>query len=108
MEERKSVQRGVKCVVELRDRNIEKSRAGFRRDAQQNSKNKAVPRPRRQPKEAEKFSRKQLNRVRTSRGVLSPPKRKSDGLNQKTLVGHVVTSANSIQHCGFSGCGVAP
>jgi len=99
----------VKCVLELGDRNIKKFRGDFSRDAQQNSKNKAVPQPTRHPKEAEKFNRKQLDRVGSSRlGVRSSPKRGPDGLNQKTLMGYVFTSANSVQHRGFSGRSVAP
>src|SRR5260370_16329927 len=66
-EERKSVQRGVCRVNELGDRNIEKSRADFRREAQQNSKNKTVPRPWLQHKEAAKLSAQQLDRVASIR-----------------------------------------
>jgi hypothetical protein len=102
------LQRSVKCVLELGDRNIEKSDADFRRDAQQNSKNKAVPRPWVQPKEAEKLSGNPLHLVGCICGVRSSPKRGPDSLNQKTPMGSVFTSANSVQHCGFSSRGVAP
>jgi hypothetical protein len=107
-EKRKLLQRGVRCVLELGDRNIEESRADFRRKAQQNSKNKAVPQQLLHFKEAAKLSGKQLNRAGSIRGARSSPKRGPDGLDQKTPRGCVFTSSNSVQHRGFSDRSVAP
>jgi hypothetical protein len=97
----KLLQRGVKCVLELRDRNIEKSRADFRREAQQNSKNKAVPQQRLQSKEAAKLSGKQPDRAGSIRGARSSPKRGPDGLNQKTDFGVPARFRSSDPECDF-------
>lgn len=98
----------VHCVLELGDRNIEKSGADFRRKAHQNSKDKAVPRQRLQHKEAAKLWGQQWDRVGSARRVRSSPKCGPDGLNQKTSTGYIFASANSVQHRGFSGRGVGP
>jgi hypothetical protein len=54
-EEWELVQSGVHFVLELGDRNIEKSRADLRRKAHQDSENKAVPRHWLEHKEAAKL-----------------------------------------------------
>jgi hypothetical protein len=74
-EKRKLLQRGVKCVLEIGDRNVEQSRADIRREAQQNSKNKAVPQERLQSKETAKLTGKQFGRRGSIRGTRSSPKR---------------------------------
>jgi hypothetical protein len=106
--ERKLVQRGVVCVVELGDRNIEKSSADFRREAQANSKNEAVPRPWLQPEEAEQITGKQLHRIRGIRESRTSPKCGPDGLNLKTPVGYLLTGADAIKHRSFRSRRVAP
>jgi hypothetical protein len=56
------VQRRVDRLLELGDRNVEKPRTVYARQAHENSKNKAVPRKRPQRKEAAQFRGKQLER----------------------------------------------
>jgi hypothetical protein len=53
--ERELNQRCIKRALELGERNLEKFRADFEREAQQNSNNKALPRQRLQYKEAPQF-----------------------------------------------------
>jgi len=53
--ERELNQRRIKRALELGERNLEKFRADFEREAHQNSKNKAPPRQRLQYKEAPQF-----------------------------------------------------
>ena len=66
-EERKLGQRSIYGVIELVDRNVEKFRADFGREAHQNSKNKAMPQQRLQRKEAPKFRREALDFIGTVR-----------------------------------------
>jgi hypothetical protein len=80
------VQGGAKRVLELDDRNIEKTCRHVRREAQQNSKNKAVPQERLQPKEAAKLSGKPLNLVGSICGARSSPKSGPYCRDQKTPI----------------------
>ena len=61
------VQGGANRVLKLDVGNVEDFRADLRREAHQNSKNKAVPQQRRQQKKAAKFGRKQFEPVESMR-----------------------------------------
>ena len=63
--------------------NFEKFRADFGREADQNSKNKAVPRYRLQHKEAPKFRGEALDFMGTVRRFRSSPNRRFDCFSQE-------------------------
>ena len=86
LEERNLVQRRVYRIFELRDRSVEKPGTDFRRQAHQNSKNKAVSQERPQHKEAAKFRGKQCERVGSIHRFHSSPNRRIDGFNEQAAV----------------------
>ena len=65
--ERELNQRRIKRALELGERNLEKFRADFEREAHQNSKNKALPRQRLHYKEAPQFRGETLDFTGTIR-----------------------------------------
>ena len=80
------IQGGAKCLLALGYRDVEKSRTDFRREAHENSKNKAVPRKRLQHEKAAQLRGKKLERVGIIRRFRSLPKSGPNGFNQEAAM----------------------